>query len=145
VTSAYTRLDLGRCTQIERIEEGSSAVWRCPGYAGVPLYVETGDERFDLDAGTRDQDALWSETFDTLPTMVEWRLSGGKPFAIIYRLTVANPDRPKTSRLLVESIGRRAKFGCRIADIAGATARANAVARRAATKILNATATCIES
>ena len=108
VTSAYTKVDLERCKEIERRdEEASSAVWRCSGYRGVPFYVELGDERIDIDAGLRDKDELWSNTFDQTPATVEWRLNGGKPFAIIYRLTVSNSDRPKTSRLIVETIGRR--------------------------------------
>lgn len=143
VTSAYSSLDLDRCRLIDRAEEGSAATWRCPGVGGVALIVETDDDRFDLDAGTPDRDQLWSSSFDRLPPKVEWRLAGGKPFAIIYRLTVANPERAKTSRLLVETIGRGTRPGCRIADIAGATPDANEIARRAAATILTKKAVCL--
>ena len=148
VTSAYTTLDLGKCTIVaEDKETRQFATWRCKGYGGVPLFVQIDDERFDLDAGQVDQDGLWSDTFDEQPRTVEWRLNKGKPFAIIYRLTVANSDVPKTSRLKVESVGNlkdKAKFGCRIADIDGAAPRANELARAAADGLLTKQATCIE-
>jgi hypothetical protein len=144
ITSAYTKVDLDRCKLIEQVEEGSAATWRCTGYGGVALIVETGDERFDLDAGIPDEDQLWSSSFDSPPATVEWRLDRGRPFAIIYRLTVANPDRPKTSRLLVETVGRGRKPGCRVADIPGSTADANGAARRAAALILDRKARCMK-
>ncbi len=149
ITSADTKLDLAKCTTIhESYEAGLSATWKCPGYAGIPLFVELGDERFDLDAGQLDHDGLWSDTFDNPPTTVEWRLKGGKPFAIIYRLSVANPDAPKSSRLKVETIGDLkdpAKFGCRIADIEANDPDANKTARDIADLIPKGEATCIES
>ena len=143
ITSAYTNLDLDRCKQLERSDEGDSSVWRCPGYAGVPLFVESGDGRFDVDAGTIDKDEHWSAPFDDIPARVEWRLTGGKPFALIYRLTVATPEAPRTSRLLVETIGRGLTPGCRVADIPGAAPAANLLARQAADKIIAKTATCL--
>ncbi len=149
ITSAYTKLDLAKCTTIaEDKETGLSATWKCPGYAGIPLFVELGDERFDLDAGQLDHDGLWSDTFDNPPTTVEWRLKNGKPFAIIYRLSVANPDAPQTSRLKVETIGDLKdpdKFGCRVADIEANNADANATARELADLILTGEAICIEA
>lgn len=143
VTSAYSGLDLKRCKLLERGTEGGWAVWRCPGYKGVPLIVESGDGRHDFDAGVPDQEDHWSSPFDDIPARVEWRLDRGKPFAIIYRLTVATPKRPRTSRLLVETIGRRGRPGCGIADIPGHAPDANAVARRAADHILVRTARCL--
>ena len=143
ITSAYTDLNLDRCKQLERSEEGDWSVWRCPGFAGVSIYIESGDGRYDIDAGTRDKDDLWSGPFDDIPARVEWRLRGGKPFALIYRLTIATPERPRTSRLLVEMVGRGSTPGCRVADIPGATPGANELARQAAEKILTKTATCL--
>ena len=143
ITSAYTDLNLDRCKQLERSEEGDWSVWRCPGFAGVPIYIESGDGRYDIDAGTRDKDDLWSGPFDDIPTRVEWRLKSSKPFALIYRLTIATPERARTSRLLVEKVGRGSTPGCRVADIPGATPDANQLARDAAAKILTKTATCL--
>ena len=87
-TSAYTPLDPDRCQVIERIEEGASVRWRCPGCAGVPLFLNTGDDRFDLDAGHGQWRSGNRSTRSTsLGPNVEWRLHGGRPVAIIYRLT----------------------------------------------------------
>ncbi|MEO5578299.1 MAG: hypothetical protein ABIR25_04515 [Sphingomicrobium sp.] len=143
ITSVYTDLNLDRCKQLERSEEGDWSVWRCPGFAGVSIYIESGDGRYDIDAGTRDKDDLWSGPFDDIPARVEWRLRGGKPFALIYRLTIATPERPSTSRLLVEKVGRGSTPGCRTADIPGATPRANDLAREEAEKILTKSAICL--
>lgn len=147
VTSAYTHLDLAKCRKLAQDEVGQSASWRCPGYRGVPLFVELGDERFDLDAGQPDHDGFWSSTFDEQPTTIEWRLNKDKPFAFIYRLRVANPDVPKTSRLIVESVGDVTdpdRFGCRIAEIDGAAPQANERARAAADRLLTGDAICME-
>ncbi|MCY7281578.1 MAG: hypothetical protein LH610_11930 [Sphingomonas bacterium] len=144
ITSAYTNLDLDRCKQLEHSDEGEWSVWRCPGYAGVPLFVESGDGRFDVDAGTLDKDEHWSAPFYDIPARVEWRVKAGKPFALIYRLTIATPEVPRTSRLLVETIGRGSKPGCRVADIPGATPAANTAARRAADQVAQGTARCLK-
>lgn len=143
ITSAYTALNLDRCTKLEHSAEGDWSVWRCPGIAGVPIYIESGDGRYDIDAGTRDKDELWSGPFDDIPAQVEWRLRGGRPFALIYRLTIATPEHPRTSRLLVEKIGRGSVPGCRTADIPGATPDANNVARQTADRIVEGRATCL--
>lgn len=142
ITSAYTNLDLDRCERIDDGAEPASATWRCGGFAGVPLIVQNGDDRYDIDAGREDDDELWAETFDYPGKTVEWRLAGGKPFAVIYRLTVANPDAPRGSRLIVETIGD-AKPGCRIASIDGRTRRANALARDAADRAVEGKAVCM--
>jgi len=142
-TSVYTNLDLRRCIRLELVEEGESAVWKCPGLQEVGLYVESGDGRYDIDAGVQDKDELWSGSFDDIPPTVEWRMKRGRPYAIIYRLTLFLPDRTSVSRLIVETLGRPHFPGCRIADIAGSLPAANELARRAADKILTKTATCL--
>src|SRR3982750_3672902 len=102
VTSAYTKLDLDRCTRLDHGETPESTEWRCAGYGGVPLFVQNGDERYDVDAGAADDDAIWSATFDYPGRTVEWRLRQGRPFAIIYRLVPANPEaRGLVSKLVV--------------------------------------------
>lgn len=142
LASAYTSLDLDRCKRLDRAEL-TSASWRCKGLAGIPLFIQNGDDRYDVDAGRADNDELWSENFDYPGKTVEWRLNRGKPFAIIYRLDSANPDAPKWSRLVVESIGR-ALPGCRVASINGRARDANAQARRAADGILGRALRCMK-
>lgn len=144
VTSAYSKVDLDQCKLLEKDEVGSWARYSCRGHAGVALIVEAGDDRYDLDAGVPDSDELWGQTFDSPPAAVEWRVSRGRPFALIYRLTGANPERPRTSRLMVETIGRPGRPGCRVADIAGATPNANQAARAAADAIRAGRARCLD-
>lgn len=140
-TSAYTGLDLDKCTPLDRKPEPASGRWRCKGYAGIPLFVQDGDDRFDVDAGREDSDQSWSDSFDYPGKTVEWRLHRGKPFAIIYGLDSANPEAPKWSRLMVETIGRGS---CRVAAIDGASPRANEQARKAADQILRGKVRCLK-
>ncbi|HEX8642487.1 MAG TPA: hypothetical protein VF702_01080 [Allosphingosinicella sp.] len=128
-TSAYTRLQLDRCTVLSRVEEGASIAWRCSGYRAVPLFVMSGDDRFDLDAGI--DNGVWESPreFNSPPTRIEWRLRGGRPFAIIYRLFLSNENGPLTSVLIVESVGRDGAPGCQIAEIDARVPSANALAR----------------
>jgi hypothetical protein len=144
VTSTYTSLDLDRCQHIERGEEPQSASWRCKGYGGIALFVQNGDDRYDVDAGVEDRDELWGDAFDYPGKTVEWRLSGGKPFAIIYRLVDAGSRPPRTSMLVVETIGRTGRPGCRIATVTGSKPNANPRARSAADRVLRSPATCIQ-
>jgi hypothetical protein len=143
-TSAYTTVDLDRCVLLDREPEPASNRWRCKGYAGIPLFVQNGDDRYDLDAGREDNDQLWSQRFDYPGKTVEWRVHRGKPFAIIYRLDSANPEAAKWSRLMVETIGRGSP-GCRVAAIDALTPRANEQARKAADRILSGEVTCLLS
>lgn len=130
--SAYTPLDLDRCRVIERIEEGESVRWRCPGLAGIPLFINSGDGRFDLDAGI--DNGQWESLpqFNRPGPRVEWRRRAGRPFAVIYRLVTAGADQEPGSVLGVETIGRPGRPGCLIALIGGALPNANALARSVA-------------
>jgi hypothetical protein len=128
-TSAYANVDLDRCRVVSQVEEGASVTWRCAGYGGIPLFVLSGDDRFDVDAGV--DNGVWESPgrFSSPPTRVEWRLRGRRPFAIIYRLTLSGYQEPTTSVLAVETIGRPGAPGCVIAWIPGSMPNANAVAR----------------
>ncbi len=134
-TSAYTPLDIDRCTLIEEIEEGAGALWRCPGRSGIGWFVATGDGRFDVDAGV-DKDSLESlVAFNRPGPQVEWRMRRGRPFAIIYRLLWDDGVGGRGSNLIVETIGRRGAPGCEVARIEGAAPNANAAARARADAI----------
>lgn len=143
VTSAYTKLDLDSCQFIDKGDEPGWMEWRCAGYASLALFVQNGDDRYDLDAGIEVEDPTFGPTFDYPGDTVEWRLFNGTPFAIIYRLKNADPDRPPASVLIVESVGRGTKPGCRVAAIDGATKDANVQARRAADALLVKPAVCL--
>ncbi len=128
-TSVYTALDLDSCEVLEIVEEGESVRQRCPGFGGVPLFVSAGDGRFDVDAGIDNGEWESLAAFNAPGGRIEWRLRGGRPFAIIFRLTTVVPGQRATSALMVETIGQAGRPGCQIASIDGAVANANAVAR----------------
>jgi hypothetical protein len=128
-TSVYTGLDLRRCVRTGSGEEESDA-WRCPGYRGVPLFVLYGDGRYDLDAGA--DNGLWESRAgpNAPPARVEWRLRGGQPRAIIYRLRLTGEGDAGRSVLAVETVGRPGRWaGCLVAWVDGDVANANAIAR----------------
>jgi hypothetical protein len=130
ITSRYTMLDLRRCRTLEIVPEGESIRRRCPGLAGINLFVNEGDGRSEIDAGFDDGEWESLPAFNTIGDRIEWRLAGGRPFAIIYRLrTAASEGAPAGSALIVEAIGRRGAPGCRITVVDGARPDANARAR----------------
>ncbi len=140
--SAYTEIPQTGCKRISFMEEGASAVYQCAGHAGIPLFVKDGDARSDVDAGAEGEFHSRGE-FNSAGDTVEWRIGpDGKPFAIIYRLISAMEDRPRQTWLVAETIGTSAKPPCRIAEIAGSTANANAVARAAADLFLTENQPC---
>jgi hypothetical protein len=134
VTSAYTPLDIDRCTLLEEIEEGAGALWRCPGRGAIALFVATGDGRFDVDAGVDNHQWESLGPFNRPGPQVEWRLRGGRPFAIIYRLLWEDGVGGSGSFLIVETIGRTGQPGCEVARIEGGP-NANARARARADAI----------
>ena len=143
ISSAYTSLNLDRCERLDRDKEPGSARWRCKGFAGISLYVQSGDDRYDVDAGREDNDEHWSDAFDYPGKTIEWRLSRGTPFAIIYRLDSAGHGVRKQSYLMVETIGKGSP-GCRIAAINARTRGANERARMAADQIPTSRARCLK-
>jgi len=132
ITSAYSDVNLDRCKVLRTVEEGASTEWQCPGLKGTPLMIASGDERFDVDAGIFNEEFESTSPFSSVGPRVEWRLRGGQPFAIIYRLRVGGDDRPERTVLGVETIGRRGRPGCLVAWIAGSVPNANATARQQA-------------
>jgi hypothetical protein len=131
ISSRYTMVDLRRCRTLEVIPEGESVRRRCPGLAGISLYINEGDGRFEIDAGI--DDGRWESlpAFNTVGERIEWRLSGGRPFAIIYRLRASSsPDQAAASALIVERIGQGPRVpGCRLGLVDGALPDANIRAR----------------
>ena len=127
-TSTYTQIDPVHCEVLHQETEGASVRWRCPGWGGIPLYLNSGDDRFDLDAGVDNE--VW-ESLDPLNSLgpnVEWRLHGGRAVAIIYRL-IPSPEAEAPALLIVETIGRRGRPGCEFARVNVQRADANARAR----------------
>lgn len=131
-TSEYTPLDLDACAVIATYEESGGATLRCLGLRGLSLIVQEGDLRYDVDVG-RD-DGAWDSPapFNTLGEVVEWRLDGDVPFAIIVRHHLEDPGGPPRSRLSVKSIAPGGGPGCLIGTVEGAVPEANVRARQIA-------------
>ncbi len=152
ITSVYTTVDWKRCKVLEESDEGPYVLQRCPGYAGIPVFVEVQDDRSDVSAGSADGQRcliLLGCVFATEDDTVEWRLGNGKPFAIIYRLHTAWPGdsgkNVESSVLVVETIGSVEQSGCRIAQVPGNQPNANVVARAAADRALSGKPKCLSS
>lgn len=144
IRSAYTNLKTSSCKTITETNEGTSVTQRCTGQGGVPLIVKAGDLRYDLDAGV-EAEFMTPGPFNSVEDTVEWRLGrDGKPFAIIFRIRADPRDgKPGQSWLMVETVGKAGAPGCRIAEVEGATANANVVARAKADAAINGSAKCI--
>jgi hypothetical protein len=131
--SVYTSLDLERCTIVEEIpEEEGFTRWRCPGHAAIPLFVSSGEGRFDIDAGLDSGEFEFFSTLNRPAPRLEWRMRGSVPVAIIYRLLLEPFESAPGSVLIVKTIGREGRPGCRIAAVDGTLPDANARARAAA-------------
>lgn len=132
-TSVYTPLNLDACEiyNVAHAGEGSWEDRRCPGRNGVTLFVDVDDDRFDVDAGVHNDEWESPSPFNSLGPQIEWRMEGGRPFAIIYRYAIAGVGPGERSMLAVESIGRTGHPGCLVALIPG-NAAGNARARQIA-------------
>ena len=132
-SSVYTPLNLARCTIVEeRPEEEGFTRWRCPGHAAIPVFVSSGEGRFDIDAGVDSGEFEFFSNLNRPAPRLEWRLRGRVPIAIIYRLFIEPFQSAPGSVLIVKTIGRAGRAGCRIATVDGTLPDANALARAAA-------------
>lgn len=129
IRSVYSSIKGSACKTIASNDEAEYREQKCTGVAGTPLYIKEGDLRADIDAGAMGE-FLTPGPFNAASDTVEWRVGpDGQPFAIIFRLTSDVPGQPKQSWLMVETVGKGGKPGCRLAEIPGATHDANKVAR----------------
>ncbi len=143
IRSVYSSIKGSACKTIAADDEAEYREQKCTGFAGVPLYIKEGDLRADLDAGAMGE-FLTPGPFNAASDTVEWRVGqDGQPFAIIFRLTSDVPDQPKQSWLMVETVGKGGKPGCRLAEIPGATRDANQVARDMADAAADGKAQCM--
>ena len=132
-SSVYTPLVLERCTIVEEIlEEEGFTRWRCPGHAAIPLFVSSGEGRFDIDAGLDSGRFEFFHTLNRPAPRLEWRMRGSVPIAIVYRLLLDPFESAPRSVLIVKTIGRAGRPGCLIAAVDGTLPDANALARAAA-------------
>ena len=150
IFSAYTKFDADKtCKHTKGVEEEEDyGFWRCPGYAGLIVYLSAGDQRMQVSFGTsvkKAQDEVAAgETFPGFNSIyegtVEWRiekLPNGKmrPFATILRWNTRTDadaqreDGKSTGRTLV--VTRLNPGGvCHVGYIDARTPGANEAARK---------------
>ncbi len=141
IRSLYSVLSDKGCKTIEEnADEGGSYRGECPGVGGYKLELVEGDLRQTLNVidpkRKKHELGLWNifGGFSSIGHTAEWRLKGGKPFALIVRFNVSeNPeDSTKiTSYLLVAKI--TPSETC-VTDVIKPSRTQNTAARRAADK-----------
>ena len=141
-TSAYGTLDLDACEVLTRQEEGEGATFACDPIGGVPIFVQSGDGRFDLDAGVANEAFQSIGAFNDIAPRIEIRSDNGEPFAVIFRYQDVSLQSDNRSVLAVETIGTQDDPGCRIAQIGGGTAAANQRAREIADQAADGESDC---
>ncbi|MGM4917067.1 hypothetical protein [Tardiphaga sp. 813_E8_N1_3] len=152
ITSIYSSTAAKDCRKMPvaagEVDADDSAQWTCRGPAGLVVVKTEGDLRETITVGrtvkaAEDEPAASQgfAAFNSTTDTIEWRLSGGKPFAMIQRWHVAIGDgsqskgAPKTRQVLVVT---RLPPGavCHVAHIdVSANPDANEVARKAADKL----------
>jgi len=140
-SSAYTNLDANKCQLIDKSKEGDGewARFRCPGYKGWRVQLDAGDLREWVRLRPR-RSPKWATlrgpvtNFNRIGPKMEWRsrAKGGRPYAVIYRISTTRNDRRKNRSFLYV-----AKLGpggiCLVAIVHGtAKPTQNLAARRAA-------------
>lgn len=131
-TSQYITFDLDNCRMLSSQEEGEGATFRCSGYQNIPLFVQAGDGRFDVDAGVENDRFQTIGSFNEIAPRMEIRMDRDKPFAVIFRYRDVSMQSNNRTVLAVEKIGRRGSPGCRVGQIGGGFAAANVRAREIA-------------
>ncbi|SHL58936.1 hypothetical protein SAMN05444159_6304 [Bradyrhizobium lablabi] len=125
-----------------------STIRVCPGKAGLIVLVSEDDLRETVSVGRSRAAAAkepaaqaWFGPFSSTTERVEWRMQGGKPFAIIQRWHIAdNSDESKDGRPIAKPllVVTRLPPGqvCHVAYIdAAANSNANEIARKAADEV----------
>jgi hypothetical protein len=148
ITSTYSSTADKDCRKLSsfRIDGDDYASERlCPGYAGLKVLKQENDLRENVSIGRSARAAADEPAaaqgfgpFNSTTSTVEWRLAGGKPFALIQRWHIAENDDPdKTGRPLAKPmlVVTRLPPGavCHVAYVdVKANADANDLARRMA-------------
>jgi hypothetical protein len=149
IGSVYTSTAPKHC-KVKSAENGvdDSTIRVCPGKAGLVVLVSEDDLRETVSVGRNRALAelepaaqTWFGPFNSTTETVEWRMAGGKPFAIIQRWHIAdNADEDKNGRPNAKAMLAVTRLPpgpvCHVAyvDVA-ANPNANELARKAADEI----------
>ena len=92
--SVYTDIDLEeKCQITEQSEEGGSIAFLCDGLSGYPVRVGEDDLRQFTQFGVVAPEDLRSQTFapwNRVNSVLEWRITDGRPYATILRWFIEN-------------------------------------------------------
>lgn len=144
-TSQYTSTATKNCKRVDAAKEndGDWSIWQCAGLGGNVVRVTESDLRMTVSIGrdlaaaaaspaAKQQFGPWNNVHDTL----EWRSSGGRPFATIQRWFLSDTtktDRKGNPTQVGMLIVTRLAPACHVAYVdAAANGNANVLARQAA-------------
>lgn len=136
IDSIYTEYDLSTCRLIAESEEGPFASYMCRGLDGFDIYFAEGDLRGMVAIGRNPENHCAARQsfgpFNSANRKIEWRRESGRPFVVIQRWFVSDPEESEKSYswLAVTKLGTNES--CRVAVIEGALPQANEKARDAA-------------
>ena len=130
IRSEYTSINSESCKIIELDRETSYSVSACPSYNQIPVLVSQSDGRYSVKIGETGKTDGISWYHNRLGEMLEWRLRGDEPFAVIYRYYVDDPSGQPTNEsvLAVHKVSGKVS-GCIAGVIDGNIPKANEIAR----------------
>jgi hypothetical protein len=126
--SAYTEIGEATCQPVTTYEDGAVDM-RCEGYNDIPVFLNGGDAREDMDFGVRNENFETFGAFNGVGDTVEWMLGDdGVPYAAAIRFHISVDDR-KAQALVVSKIGTDDTPGCVVGVVDAAADQANGIAR----------------
>jgi len=136
--SLYSDLSDKACKVVHRSEENYGVEQECPGVLGYKLQKTTEDDRDSLTIieGHRSQPLNFyghiTGSLNYLGDKAEWRITDGKPIALIVRMTFTNPESQKKEQRLI--VAKVASSGSCVTQVINAStlAIANEQAEKAA-------------
>lgn len=106
-SSVYTDTNLKACGLHSQAEEGEGewAVFMCPGYKGMQVFISEADLRFSLGYGPNGMNqksfSQRLSPFNTIGKKMEWRLRYGRPIATILRYYTETGSGGRKGQILV--------------------------------------------
>jgi hypothetical protein len=94
--SVFTDFNTDQCRHLPGTVEEDYGEWHCKGYGGIAVWMGAGDQRVMISFGPRaSREPAARQTlasFNGEGKRIEWRLSGGTPFAAIMRWSTTKLD-----------------------------------------------------
>jgi hypothetical protein len=126
--SVYSKIVDAECTVLKTYEDGGADL-RCPGHAGLDVFVSEGDARLDVDFGVTNDSFETFSAFNNIGDTVEWLTNAdGVAEAAIIRYLISVDGR-EAQALVISRVGSESEPGCVIGVVDAALDQANAMAR----------------